>query len=89
MEVNESVSLKERKKLIERQETNKSEPSPSQPIARKQTAKHSIYFDKIPYTPTKKLKVQNENATSQHVKQDIQQEKDNHTNNDELDHMDV
>ncbi|RGB37664.1 hypothetical protein C1646_666034 [Rhizophagus diaphanus] len=89
MEVNESVSLKERKKLIERQEINKSEPSPSQPIARKQTAKHSIYFDKIPNTPTKKLKVQNENATSQHVKQDIQQEKDNHTNNDELDHMDV
>lgn len=86
MEVNESVSLKERKKLMERQETNKSEPSPSQPIARKQTAKHSIYFDKIPNTPTKKLKVQNENATSQHMKQDIQ---DNHTNNDELDHMDV
>jgi hypothetical protein len=99
MEVNEAVSFRERKKLIEG-ETDKSESSPSQPISRKKTAKHSMYFDKIPNTPpAKKFKVdqklkkqaetQNENTTSQRAKQDVQQEEDNHTNDNELDHMDV
>ncbi|RIA99085.1 hypothetical protein C1645_811819 [Glomus cerebriforme] len=90
MEVNEAISFKERKELIEGQE----KPDPSQSVVTKQTAKRSIHFEDLLDTPTKKLKIQNENTTSQQSQQqNNQQENDarenNDSNNDELDYMDV